>query len=236
MQGVRNREKAALCGRFEVPDLQLFFRLRGNVARACNACRKLSTGMTLTGPAYLRASFALSPAGTRKTSTPALAHSDRFCLTPPIGRDRAVEVELAGRRDLVARGRRRGRAPPARRARTRARPTGRRSAPCRSSPGTAEVDVGCGLDEDAEDRAPGVRPRRPVQCVVRATSCEPLPRRRADPHAVAGLYRSHQPAQVGSRPDGFPSIATMMSSGSSPAFAAGGSARPPGRRARRWRA
>ena len=57
----------------------------GRVAKARNACRKLSTGITRRSPACRRASSALSPAGTRNTSAPERFAPITFCLTPPIG-------------------------------------------------------------------------------------------------------------------------------------------------------
>ena len=69
----------------KMPICSDFYRFGGNVASARNACRKLSTGITRTRPAYLRASFALSPRGTRKTSTFARRAPIAFCLTAPIG-------------------------------------------------------------------------------------------------------------------------------------------------------
>ena len=109
--------------------------------------------MTLTGPAYLRASFALSPAGTRKTSTPARRTPIVFCFDAADRADRAVERRARRSPRPCSRGRRRGRAPRARRARTRARPTGRRSSPRRSSPGTAASICAAWLDEHADRSA-----------------------------------------------------------------------------------
>ena len=58
--------------------------------------------MTRKPPAYRRASAAFSPAGTRNTSAPASRAPYVFCLTPPIGPTRAVQLDLARRDHLAA--------------------------------------------------------------------------------------------------------------------------------------
>ena len=198
-----------------------FTRFGGSVASACNACRKLSTGMTRTGPAYLRASFALSPAGTRKTSTPARRTPIVFCFTPPIGQDGAVGLDLAGGRDLVAAG---DVVAELLEHVEREREAGRRAAD------RARVDLH--RDRQLRPGSPGGRRRRsPARS---GTSCRVGGRlrrrtvrrgpRRADPeaHRVARLVRARS-AGAGRRVvrTGLPSTATIDLGRLEPAFAAG---------------
>ena len=99
---VEPTEKAGISGLFEAAESYRKLRRGGSVARARNACRKLSTGMMRSPCAYRLASCAFSPAGTRKTSTCARRAPIVFCFTPPIGLDGAVRGDLAGRGDPVA--------------------------------------------------------------------------------------------------------------------------------------
>ena len=165
----------------------------GSVASARNACRKLSTGITRRSPACRRASAALSPAGTRKTSAPERFAPITFCLTPPIGDDAAVELELARRGHPADPGRRCRAAPPRCRARTRARPKGPPTPPRSISTSIGQLDVRGLLDLDADDRTAllgGALDRADLDRPRRAAGAY------RQPHGLAGLVLRDQPAQV----------------------------------------
>ena len=81
-------ENRAISGAFAAAEIPANYGFLGKVASARNACRKLSTGITRRSPACRRASSALSPAGTRKTSAPERLAPITFCFTPPIGATR----------------------------------------------------------------------------------------------------------------------------------------------------
>src|SRR6185312_6393281 len=70
-KGLPKRKTAHFPGPIACPEATDSYCSGGSVARACNDCGKVFTGMMRRSPASLRACAALSPAGTRKTSAPA---------------------------------------------------------------------------------------------------------------------------------------------------------------------
>ena len=164
----------------------------GSVASARNACRKLSTGMMRRSPACRRASTALSPAGTRKTSAPERLAPITFCLMPPIGAtppsssSSPVAATLRPRSTFAAQ--------------LLDDVEGERE-PCRRAADAAEVDVDADreldvgelLDLDADDRTAlllGALDRADLDDAGRASRPD------AQAHGLSRLVLRDQPAQV----------------------------------------
>ena len=123
-----------------------------------------------------------------------------FCLTPPIGHDVAVELDLARHRDLVPVVDVAAELLEDCRARTRARPTGRRRRRRRSVPST-----GAGCSPAWSAATPTIDRSDVARVGARSSSGSPrAARRRADVEhdARARLLRAHEPAQVVGRAHG----------------------------------
>ena len=138
-------------------------------------------------PAWRRASRALSPAGTTKTSTPGPARADRLLLDAADGRRRRRRARSRRSPRPRGRGRRRGRAPRGCRARTRARPRGRRRRRRRSGRRSA---AGCSRRWSTRTpmQSPG-RGRAGPRSSSSAISSRSSPRRTSSVTRVPGCLR-----------------------------------------------
>ena len=212
-------ENRAIPEAFGIREIAANYPFLGSVARARNACPKLSTGMTRRSPAWRRATTALSPAGTRKTSAPA-GCADHPLLDASDRRDAAVELDLSRHGNVQA---------AIDVALPRLDDIEREGEPGRRPSDTAEIDldverqldVGELLDLDADDRAPvflrALDRSPPRPCASRrlpgpaAAPCRP-------PCAPRSAGASRQVSATGD-----PSTATITSVGSSlPAAGASG--------------
>ena len=182
------------------PNMQRFLVLR---RQCCQRAQRLSKTLHRDhpdSPCVLAGLFRVIPSRHKEDVHARAARADRLLLHAADRLDRPVRVDLSGRRDLVAAGRRRGPAPRACRARTRAPRTGRRSSRRRSSPGTAASPARPGRRRRRSPAASGRAGRldRP-----RADLFEALARRgssaaRSRPACARAIRRP----EVGGRPHG----------------------------------